>query len=135
MYENKSFQEDRGIKRLWPELERQVLEAVVKLKRSQREDGGFEPPGMTPTTQMQEQIDIYYGGHALEWLSFLGDEYMSDDWVVRAFEHLCTAIERTYAQTFRNMDAVGSEVSHFDFDGLCHATSALDGFLNEKWSL
>lgn len=115
----------KEIEKLWDELERQVLEALVRLKESQQEDGAFEPPGLTAGTQSQDNIDVYYTGHSLEWITFLGEDYCHDDWVVRTAEKVSNAIDVTYQSTFRNMDAAGNEESHFDFDGLCHAISAL----------
>jgi hypothetical protein len=125
VYAKKELKQDKEVAKLWDDLERQVLEALVRLKESRREDGGFEPPGLTAGTQSQDNIDIYYTGHSLEWITFLGDEYCHDDWVVRAAERVSNAIDATYQSTFRDMDAAGNEVSHFDFDGLCHATSGL----------
>jgi hypothetical protein len=116
---------DPNVERLWPELERQVHAALLDLKRSQRPDGGFHIPGAVPGTPTPEHQDIYYSGHSLEWITFLAPGYAPDDWVVLAVDRLRQAIEVTYQGTYRNMDTEGDEQSHFDFDGLSHATSAL----------
>lgn len=113
------------MKRLWPELQRQVHAALLGLKQNQRPDGGFLAPGITPGSSTRDHQDIYYGGHSLEWISFLDIEYARDDWVVCAVERLAQAIEATYQGTYFNMDGTGSVNSHFDFDGLAHAVSAL----------
>ena len=125
VYARKELKEDKEIAKLWPELERQIFEALVRLKHSQRADGGFEPQGMVAGSQTREHIDIYYTGHSLEWITFLGEEYCRDDWVVRGIDYLTRIVETTYNQTFRNLDATQTDQAHFDFDGLCHATSAL----------
>ena len=122
VYARKEFREDKEIARLWPELERQVLEALVRLKRSQRPDGGFEPP--EPLTWVQHG-DIYYTGHSLEWVTFLGEHHCRDDWVVRGVDYLTGLVETTYRQKFRNLEASQTPEVHFDFGGLCHAMSAL----------
>lgn len=116
---------DPEVERLWPELERQVYEALLDLKQRQRPDGGFLLPGMTPGTPLRDHQDIYYVGHSLEWITFLGDEYIQDDWVVRALERLTQAIGATYLGTYYNMDAIGTGSSHVDFDGLSHGVSAI----------
>ena len=122
VYARKELKEDKEIAKLWPELERQVFEALVRLKQSQRPDGSFEPP--EPVTWAQHS-DIYYTGHALEWVTFLGEEYRRDDWVVRGVDYLNDVIETTYRQTFRNLEVAQTPEVHFDFGGLCHAISAL----------
>ncbi|NQT17782.1 MAG: hypothetical protein HQ582_33815 [Planctomycetes bacterium] len=109
---------DPEVERLWPELERQLRGALLDLKQNQRPDGGFPVPGATPGTPSREHQDIYYGGHSLEWITFLDIEYARDDWVVRGVDRLAQAIGATYQETYRNMDTIGSGSSHFDFDGL-----------------
>ncbi|MDR1383152.1 MAG: hypothetical protein LBJ67_04790, partial [Planctomycetaceae bacterium] len=125
VYAKRELKEDKATNKLWTELERQVLESIVRLKQLQREDGGFEPPGLTAGTPSQDNIDVYYTGHSLEWITFLDKEYCRDDWVVQAIEKLSDIVQLTYSPTFRNMDALGNEESHFDFDALSHAMSAL----------
>ena len=125
VYARKELSADKEIDKLWSELERQVFEALVLLKQSQRPDGGFEPPGKTPGLQTQEHSDIYYTGHSLEWITFLGEDYCQDDWVIRAVDHLAGITDAIYKQTYRNLDAAKTPDAHFDFDGLCHAVSAL----------
>ena len=125
VYARKELLTDKEVAKLWLELERQVLEALVRLKQSQRPDGGFEPPGMTPGLQTQEHTDIYYTGHSLEWITFLGEDYCRDDWVVHGIDYLAGIAETTYKQTYRNLAAAQTPDVHFDFDGLCHAVSAL----------
>ena len=128
VYARKELREGKEVARLWPELERQVFEALHRLKQSQRPDGGFEPPGMVACSQTQENIDIYYTGHSLEWVTFLGENYCRDDWVVGGVDYLTSLVEKTYRQTFRNLGAVQTPDIHFDFGGLCHAVSALAGW-------
>jgi len=125
VYARKELKEDKEIAKLWPELERQVFEALVRLKQSQRPDGSFEPPGMVAGSQTQEHIDIYFSGHSLEWITFLGEKYCHEDWVTRGVDYLTSVVATTYKQTFRNLDVAKTREAHFDFDGLCHATSAL----------
>ncbi|MCL2709278.1 MAG: hypothetical protein FWE95_00220 [Planctomycetaceae bacterium] len=125
VYARKEFSEDRQIGRLWSELERQVLEALVMLKQSQRPDGSFESPGIEFGSQTKEHCDIYFTGHSLEWITFLGEDYCRDDWVVRAVDHLAGAVEMTYRQTYRNLAVSRTPDVHFDFGGLSHAVSAL----------
>jgi len=125
VYARKEFLADKEIAKLWQELERQVLEELVRLKQSQRPDGGFEPPGKVACSQTQEAIDIYYAGHCLEWITFLGKAYCRDDWVVRAVDYLAGITATTYKLTYRNLDAAQTYEAHFDFDGMCHAVSAL----------
>jgi hypothetical protein len=125
VYAHKEFLTDKEIARHWSELERQVLEALVRLKQSQRSDGGFEPPGMTHGSPTQAHADIYYTGHCLEWITFFGKDYCRDDWVVRSADYLAGIAGVTYRQTYRNLEAAPTPEAHFDFDGLCHAVSAL----------
>jgi len=125
VYARKEFLEDRAIARLWSELERQVFEALVMLKQSQRPDGGFELPEMTFGSPTQEHYDIYYTGHSLEWITFLGEDYCRNDWVVRAVDFLAGITSATYRQTYRNVESVQIPNTHFDFGGLSHAVSAL----------
>jgi len=123
VYARKELLADRDIARLWTELERQVLEALVQVKQSQRPDGSFEPPTRVPGSDILE--DIYYTGHCLEWITFLGEDYCRDDWVVHAIDFLAGGVEATYRQTYRNLGAVRTPTAHFDFGGLSHAVSAL----------
>lgn len=127
-YAKKEFKEDKAIGKLWPELERQVFEALVRLKRSQRPDGGFEPPGITPGSQTLEHIDVYYTGHSLEWITFLEGDFCRDDWIVRAFERLVETVNMSYVQTVQNMDNIENQRDYFSFDGLCHTLSAMNKF-------
>ena len=124
VYARKELKQDKEVAKLWDELERQILEALVRLKQSQRLDGAFEVPGQTPATQNDDFVDVYYTGHSLEWVVLLGNDYCRDDWVVRGFQRLSEAVEAVYRQTYRNLDATGNVQSHFDFDGLSHAVSA-----------
>jgi hypothetical protein len=126
VYARKELKNDKEIAKLWSELERQIFEALARLKQSQRPDGSFEPPGLTSGSQTPENIVIYYTGHSLEWLMLLDNDYSGDDWVIRGLDKLNDTITLSYIQIFRNLDAVGNEESHFDFDGLCHAVSALN---------
>jgi hypothetical protein len=57
---------------------------------------------------------------------FLDNDYSGDDWIIRGIDKLNETITMSYIQIFRNLDAVGNNESHFDFDGLCHAVSALN---------
>lgn len=128
---------DKDMERLWPELRRQVLAELLSLKENQRPDDALMLPGATAGTQSADHQDIYYTGHCLEWITFLDDEYLCDDWVVRAVRRLTAAIDATHAATYRNLDACTgcdhsagrcskqSVEAHFDFDGLSHAVSAL----------
>lgn len=117
--------EDFRDEKLRPELKRQVYEAIYELKRSQRQDGCFAVPGKTPGTNDSEQADVYFTGHSVEWLMYLKEDFATDDWVVDAVEGLTNKVASTHQATYRNLDVVGSWESHFDFDGLCHAVSAL----------
>jgi hypothetical protein len=121
---------DTEIVKLWSELEWQIFEALARLKQSQRSDGSFDPPDLTSGSQTPENIDVYYTGHSLEWLMFLDNDYSCDDWIVRGINRLCESVKIVHIQVFRNLDAVGNEVSHFDFNGLCHAVSALNLWKN-----
>jgi hypothetical protein len=125
VYARKELLADKEIAKHWQELERQVLEALLQLKQSQRPDGGFELPGMAPGSQTQEHSDIYYTGHSLEWITFLGEDYCRDDWVVRAADHLAGITAATYKHTYRNLETMQTPDVHFDFGGLSHAISAL----------
>jgi hypothetical protein len=130
VYARKELKNDKEIAKLWSELERQIFEALARLKQSQKPDGGFEPPDLTSGSQTPENIDIYYTGHSLEWITFLGNDYSGDDWVVQGIDRLCESVKIVHLQVFRNLDAVGNEESYFDFDGFCHAVSALEQWKN-----
>jgi hypothetical protein len=130
VYARKELKNDKEIAKLWSELERQIFETLARLKQSQKPDGSFEPPGLTSGSQTPENIVIYYTGHSLEWLMLLDNDYSGDDWVIRGFDKLNDTITLSYIQIFRNLDAVRNEESHFDFDGLCHAVSALNLWKN-----
>jgi hypothetical protein len=130
VYARKELRQDKEIVRLWSDLERQIFEALTQLKQSQRLDGGFEPPDLTSGSQTPENIDVYYTGHSLEWITFLGEDNSRDDWVVEGIDRLNKVVKMTYIQSFRNLDAVANEEPYFDFDGLCHAVSALEQWKN-----
>jgi hypothetical protein len=61
----------------------------------------------------------------LEWITFLGEEYCRDDWVVRAANYLAGISGSTYKHTYRNLEAMQTPDVPFDFGGLSHAISAL----------
>lgn len=123
---HEQLRDDPQIARLWPETERQLNAALIQLKQNQREDGGFALPGPLAGSQSLDHQDMYYTGHCVEWITLLGDtDYLHDDWVVRAVLRLADVINATHKETYRNMDMIRNEASHFDFDGLCHAMSGL----------
>ncbi len=119
------LREDEGVGQLWSEIEQQVLREAKTLKREQRVDGGLSVPGLTPGTNERDYQDVYYTGHCLEWLTFLGPELLRDDWVIAAVRRLSNAIDATYVQIYLDLEMVGNESAHFDFDGLSHGVSAL----------
>lgn len=127
-FHREELREDPRMEKLWQELQRQVYSAVYELKRSQRSDGLFAPPGQVPGISDFDHADIYFSGHSLEWIMYLEGTFASDDWVVNAIESLAKKVSNNYELTYRNLDAIRSPASHFDFDGLCHAVSAL-----ERW--
>jgi hypothetical protein len=116
---------DPLLESLWPELERQVNEALAGLKQSQRRDGFFLVPGVTAGSQAPLYQNLYFTGHTLEWIAFLGRNRASDQWIARAAGAVVDGINSTYVSTYRSMDELGNDVSHFDFDALAHAVSAV----------
>ena len=116
---------DAKMERLWPALERQVNSALVSLKKSQQSNGNFSVPGVTAGSKSAVYQDIFFGGHSLEWITLLGSEHAHDEWVVAAAKAVIGGIFQTYLSTYRNLDAIGDRASHFNFDALTHAVSAV----------
>jgi hypothetical protein len=119
------LRKDDAINELWPELERQVNQALAELKQSHRPDGGFVAPGLAAGSTSPRHQDIFYAGHSLEWMTLLDRNYERGSWFVKAIKTLASGVAHTCVTTFQSLDAIGDTTAHFDFDGLTHAVSAL----------
>lgn len=116
---------DRPSEILRRKLSSKLEESIVLLKASQDADGSFAPPGASPGSTLDGYQRLFYGGHSLEWIFELDKQLAYEPWVVSAVGYVAEAIANTFDNTYDMLNAVGDTNSHFDFDGLAHAVSAI----------